>query len=79
MAEEEEVEVSNRIRDRLREVWAERGASCCCCWEGLVVAVEAVMVRFWFALGLLFSLLCGGNGEWRKEEAGGEAGRESSL
>jgi hypothetical protein len=27
----------------LREVWAERGASCCC-WEGLIVAVEAVMV-----------------------------------
>lgn len=49
--EEEEVEVSNRIRDRLRDVWAERGASCCC-WEGVVVAVEAVMVTVCFLVDL---------------------------
>ena len=63
MAEEEvEVEVSNRIRDRLREIWAERGASC---WEGLVVAVEAVMVGLFF----LCFVFCGCGR--RMEEGGG--------
>jgi hypothetical protein len=71
--DDEEVEVSNRIRDRLREVWAERGASCCCCcWEGLVVAVEAVMVSTVFCVVVLRFALVEGmeNGGRRRQEVG---------
>ena len=38
---EDDDEVSNRILDRLSDVWAERGASCCC-WEGVGAAVVMV-------------------------------------
>ena len=49
---EDDDEVSNRILDRLSDVWAERGASCCC-WEGVGAAV--VMVDMSCCLLLFFS------------------------
>ncbi len=60
LVEEEDDEVSNRILDRLSEVWAERGASCCCCWEGVGAAVVMVdmscVLCSCFCRGLVFGL-----------------------